>query len=282
MKILKLVPLLSFLIISCNNQPKQLVKDTDTIDKTKEYRNIDSIGLNLISKLSGKYYTLTEEGNTIYYKERCQYSTHDIEIVRKVEDINDYWLLLWQNESYEINHVEEKNNDIYLTSDENDYTFIFINNSNKSWSFAELGMKGIYPITKTEDIKKYKSQPCTDEAAIMKDHAMSWTELTLVDGLEVIYEPCEEATSGIDLNYDKGNNTIDFRSGSDPLKIIATSKLYNQITITYEYPSGNISTIIIHDFQGESVKVGKGNSQDSNYISKENEDLYSVVKEDCN
>ncbi|MFD0964173.1 hypothetical protein [Pseudofulvibacter geojedonensis] len=280
MKTLKLLFLLSFLLISCNNKQKQATKKTAEINTTKEIRNIDTHGLDLINKISGKYFILTEENNTIYYKEKCQYTPYDIEVVRKVEDINDYWLLNWQGETYEINHIEEKNNDIYLTSDENDFTFIFIKKA-KSWYFAELGMKGLYPISKIENIKKYKSIACTRAKEITKTLPLNWTELTNIDGNEVVYVPCEEAISGIDLNYSEEGNTIDFRSGSDPLQIISTSKLYNKITITYEYSDGNKNSIVIHDFQGNTIKIGKGNSQDNKYINKENETQYSIVKEDC-
>ncbi len=278
--------LLLALLFSCGNQNSKKnnedpagASDQETENQISE-KAISSEGLELLQKLKGNYYTLQQDGDALFYQEKCTYNEKDISI-SEIAEGSGYWEFYWLNETLDIHQVEEKEGSIYITSHtDEDQTFIFSQHKNKSvWDLTVAGYRDTTPLTRVEDAHTFTAKPCTDIAEIMQRIPESWYLLTEIDGENVLYEPCEDAPGGITID----ETSIDFWSGSDPYQVVSMRKLFNKVTITYQslYDRQIQDSIVMHDMYSAVFKFGKGTEDDNNYVSEQSKDSFTTVQEDC-
>ena len=272
-----------FLISSCNTSSNEDINQISTLPDTVDMVNRTDetpvpVRIDLIKKIKGEYFIMVQTGNEIIYSEPAEFKSYDIKIYEVVEE-SGYWEIEWYGTTYPIKYAEQKEDDIYLVTDRDDITFIFIKNENHDfWNFAEMGSKNNSPIVKTTEIKKYKAEPCTDMDEILRDFPNSWYQISIIDGEDAIFIPCEDAPGGIGIE----SGTIGFWNGSDPDEIVSISKLYNRLTIIHQSVfDGSKDTTVIHNLQGNTAQFGKGNNQDGFYVMESAKAFFTTINEEC-
>ena len=283
----KVYVILLLVFLSCTNQSSKT--NNGSIDATQKstekpafedtYTEVELTleEQNILKKVKGEYYSLGQKTNTFLYQESCTYKSHDIGISRKLDDMG-FWEIYWLNETLDILKVEEKNNQIRITTND-DFVFFFSkNNTANVWDLNISEYRDTTYITRTETVQDFDMIPCTDIPTILHKIPETWYGISEIDGKEVLYEPCESAPDGMSIT----ETTIGFWSGSDPYNVKSMSKLLNKITITYERFDLSENHVVLSDIKGSVIKIRYEDGNNSKYVSKLAKDSYPIVKEDCN
>ncbi len=216
--------ILLLVFLSCTNQSSKTSNESiDATQKSTEEPKIEDTNTEvelsqeeqrILKKVQGEYYSLGQKTNTFLYQENCAYNSYDIGISRKLDDMG-FWEFHWLNETLDILKVEEKNNEIRITTNE-DVVFFFSKNSTSNvWDLNISEYRDTTYITRTETVQNFDMIPCTDIPTILHKIPETWYGISTIDGKEVIYEPCESAPDGMSIT----ETTIDFWSGSDPYRL---------------------------------------------------------------
>ncbi len=272
------------LFISCDNSEMKTIEDElennlEIVEEENAWGEFLPKEQELMQKLDGEYYLLSGEGEEIYYQDYCDFSSFDISVYEASKD-SRHWLIHWAGEEYKINKVEETKNGIYITTlSESEQDFMFSHNENKLLRNFGSGAKEAPLIVRVEDLENFEIRPCTDEKAIIKDAGRSWYLVSLIDGIEVVFEPCMEAPGG--FSFDE--KSIDFWSGSDPYEIISFSKFNNKTIIVYQTRLDNkLDSLVVNGLNREVIHIKNSDGQDEYYVSERSrKELYPTLEEDC-
>ncbi|MCH8902965.1 MAG: hypothetical protein IIA45_03510 [Bacteroidetes bacterium] len=299
MKLLSLPLILFIILYGCGNQQTE---NTDTKSEVLETVEIEegeiaeeseqieepSPHFELLSQLEGTYFILTEEFDGYYYEEPCGFVEFDVKIV-EVSEYSDNWEIYLPGdygEYYTITSAEEKNEGIYITATEEVEgevrTWAFLPNpAEYVWEFITLGLKYNPQIVKAENLEEFEIRPCLDALEIMRELPSTWYMISVIDGKDVIYEPCFEPPGGFSI--DKDAKWLDFWTSGDPFEILSMVKHNNRIEIVYKSEfDPEEKTFIMHNYSfSQTAQFGYGIEEDEMYVSDELRSMYPTVEEEC-
>jgi len=261
-----------------SNNSKESSVDENTAVSEEEY----FIDPALVAKVEGEYFLIESEGEEIYYQEPCDFRSYDIKISESAEGSGE-WSIQHQGDYYDIAKIEEKEGNLYVNTRADqpgmDLTFLFGQNEQELlYDFSLMGMSDNSRMTRVQHLDKFENRPCTDRDEIIAGLESTWFYLSTIDNETVIYIPCEETPGGFGVE----DGSFDNWSGIDPFPIVSMSKENNRITMIYKSVfSEETFELVLHNYTGTTIQLGKGSETDETYVSEQAKEIYDEVEEEC-